>query len=112
MYLPQPPGWFYNLDHIQTDDFIWPCERDESGPDFFFYDISWVEFCNGVPDLAALADETNITVRDLPTLRQAMETIFKNLSKETFRRYMRQTQNVEEIQKLLDDADHHRLGEA
>lgn len=43
---------------------------------------------------------------------QAMETIFKNLSKETFRRYMRQTQKVEEIQKLLDDADHHRLGEA
>ena len=43
---------------------------------------------------------------------QAMETIFKNLSKETFRRYMRQTQSVDEIVKLLDDADHHRLGEA
>ncbi len=43
---------------------------------------------------------------------QAMETIFKNLSKETFRRYMRQTQSVEDIVKLLDDADHHRLGEA
>ncbi|MFK7758335.1 MAG: PTS sugar transporter subunit IIA [Phycisphaerales bacterium] len=43
---------------------------------------------------------------------QAMETIFKNLSKETFRRSMRQTQSNEEILQLLDDADHHRLGEA
>lgn len=43
---------------------------------------------------------------------QAMETIFKNLSKETFRRAMRQTQSNEEILTLLDDADHHRLGEA
>lgn len=43
---------------------------------------------------------------------QAMETIFKNLSKETFRRAMRQTQGDEEVLALLDDADHHRLGEA
>jgi len=43
---------------------------------------------------------------------QAMETIFKNLSKETFRRAMRQTQGNDEVLKLLDDADHHRLGEA
>ena len=43
---------------------------------------------------------------------QAMETIFKNLSKETFRRAMRQTQGNEEVFALLDDADHHRLGEA
>ena len=43
---------------------------------------------------------------------QAMETIFKNLSKETFRRAMRQTQSNEDVLTLLDDADHHRLGEA
>ncbi|MEQ9206075.1 MAG: PTS sugar transporter subunit IIA [Phycisphaerales bacterium] len=43
---------------------------------------------------------------------QAMETIFKNLSKETFRRAMRQTQGNDEVLTLLDDADHHRLGEA
>ncbi|MBO6514549.1 MAG: PTS sugar transporter subunit IIA [Phycisphaerales bacterium] len=43
---------------------------------------------------------------------QAMETIFKNLSKETFRRAMRQTQSNEQVVALLDDADHHRLGEA
>lgn len=43
---------------------------------------------------------------------QAMETIFKNLSKETFRRAMRQTQSNDEVLTLLDDADHHRLGEA
>tara|TARA_R110000744_G_scaffold96544_1_gene186521 strand:- start:699 stop:1178 length:480 start_codon:yes stop_codon:yes gene_type:complete len=43
---------------------------------------------------------------------QAMETIFKNLSKETFRRAMRQTQGNDEVLTLLDDADHQRLGEA
>ena len=43
---------------------------------------------------------------------QAMETIFKNLSKETFRRAMRQTQSNEDVLTLLDDADHHRLGDA
>ena len=28
-----------NLEHTQTDDFRWPCEPDESGPDFFLYDL-------------------------------------------------------------------------
>lgn len=43
---------------------------------------------------------------------QAMETIFKNLSKEAFRRFIRQAGSREEILKLLDDADHARLGES
>ncbi len=29
-----------NLDHIQTDDNRWPCPPDESGPDFFLYDMT------------------------------------------------------------------------
>ena len=66
------------LDHIQTDDFSWPCLRDESGPEFFFYDLSWEGFCNGTPDLQALTYETNLTVRDLKTLNQAMEALFEN----------------------------------
>ncbi|MDF1808988.1 MAG: PTS sugar transporter subunit IIA [Phycisphaerales bacterium] len=41
---------------------------------------------------------------------QAMEIIFKNLSKETFRRSLRQSSTSEEIHEFLDDADNHRLG--
>jgi predicted TIM-barrel fold metal-dependent hydrolase len=66
-----------NLDHVQTDDFCWPCRPDASGPDFFFFDLSWWSFCNGTPDLAALAQETNIQVGDLGTLRQAMQALFE-----------------------------------
>src|SRR5262249_32264917 len=32
------------LDHVQIDNFQWACEPDESGPDFFLYDLSWVDF--------------------------------------------------------------------
>jgi hypothetical protein len=65
-----------NLDHVQTDDFVRPCHVDPSGPDFFFYDISWVAFVSGKPDLQPLAEETGIEVRDLPSLRHAMEAVF------------------------------------
>lgn len=40
---------------------------------------------------------------------QAMEVIFKNLSKETFRRFLRQAQNVEEVMDLLSEADQQHL---
>jgi hypothetical protein len=66
-----------NLDHIQTDDFCWPCTPDESGPDFFLYDLSWAGFCNGQIDPKAIADETGITVTDIDSLQNAMETIFE-----------------------------------
>jgi hypothetical protein len=66
-----------NLDHVQVDDFVRPCLLDASGPDFFFYDISWVAFANGQPDLHPLAAETGVEVRDLATLRQAMEIVFR-----------------------------------
>ena len=29
-----------NLDHVQIDDFVWACLPDESGVDFFLYDLS------------------------------------------------------------------------
>src|SRR5690606_29964985 len=57
-----------NLDHVQVDDFVYRCQVDSSGPDFFFYDISWVELASGAPKLDALAEETGITVVDLNTL--------------------------------------------
>ncbi|MBX3050324.1 MAG: amidohydrolase family protein [Caldilineaceae bacterium] len=65
-----------NLDHIQTDDFVRACAVDPSGPDFFFYDISWVSCANGEPDIAAITAETGVAIRDLATLRQAMEAVF------------------------------------
>lgn len=70
-----------NLDHVQTDDFIRPCPVDASGPDFFFYDISWVNFVNGEPDLAQLTAETGVEVHDLPSLRRAMEKVFADNAK-------------------------------
>lgn len=66
-----------NLDHVQVDDFVLPCLPDPSGVDFFFYDISWVNFCKGTPELDVIAKETGIQVSDLATLRQAMEAIFE-----------------------------------
>ncbi len=36
---------------------------------------------------------------------QAMEVIFKNLSKETFRRFLRQATTVEDVRGLLEEAD-------
>ena len=65
-----------NLDHVQIDDFIWSCEPDESGVDFFLYDLSWVNFSRGDLKLEELNQETNITVTDLKTLREAMTALF------------------------------------
>lgn len=36
---------------------------------------------------------------------QAMEAIFKNLSHETFRRFLRQAGTIEEVRSLLEEAD-------
>lgn len=65
-----------NLDHIQTDDFCWPCLPDASGPDFFLYDLSWQGFCNGTILPPALHKETGVTVSDLASLREAMTGLF------------------------------------
>jgi mannitol/fructose-specific phosphotransferase system IIA component (Ntr-type) len=40
---------------------------------------------------------------------QAMEAIFGNLSKDTFRRFLRQASTVEEVKTLLEEADAHRF---
>ncbi len=40
---------------------------------------------------------------------QAMEVIFKNLSKETFRRFLRQATTTEEVMTLLEEADNQQL---
>jgi hypothetical protein len=65
-----------NLDHIQVDDFVWACQPDASGPGFFFYDISWEQLTNGVIDVRALHDETQVNVIDVATLREAITALF------------------------------------
>lgn len=40
---------------------------------------------------------------------QAMEVIFKNLSKDTFRRFLRQAGSVAEVRTLLEEADGQHL---
>lgn len=40
----------------------------------------------------------------------AMEVIFKNLSKDTFRRFLRQATSAEEVRTLLVEADEQQLG--
>ena len=40
---------------------------------------------------------------------QAMETIFSNLQKDTFRRFLRQSTKTQEIVELLDEADKNLL---
>ena len=64
------------LDHVQTDDFQWTCLPDESGLDFFLYDLSWAGFCNGQVNPEQIHAETNVEVAGLDTLRQAMEGLF------------------------------------
>lgn len=41
---------------------------------------------------------------------QAMEIIFKHLSQDTFRRFLRQAGTVEQVVTLLEDADNQQLG--
>lgn len=65
-----------NLDHVQVDDFVWACQPDESGPDFFLYDLSWKDFSCAEFDVAALQAETGINVVDVESLRAAMTTLF------------------------------------
>lgn len=65
-----------NLDHVQVDDFVWECLPDESGPDFFLYDLSWEQFSNGRVDADALLEHTGVEVADLASLQEAMAGLF------------------------------------
>jgi mannitol/fructose-specific phosphotransferase system IIA component (Ntr-type) len=40
---------------------------------------------------------------------QAMEIIFKNLSQETFRRFLRQAESIDDVLHLLEEADHQKF---
>ncbi len=64
------------IDHVQVDDFTWQCIPDVSGPEFFLYDLSWLNFCDGRIEAKTLYGEVGIEVRDLETLRAAMAALF------------------------------------
>ena len=63
------------LDHVQIDNFAVPAP-DESGPSFFLYDLSWVGFANGQIDATQIEKRCGEGVRDLPSLRRAIEATF------------------------------------
>ncbi len=64
------------LEYVQIDDSEWICQPDSAGPDFFLYDLSWVNFCDGRLELQRLQDETGTTVATLADLRAAFATLF------------------------------------
>lgn len=65
-----------NLDHVQVDDLGWECVPDESGPDFFLYDLSWRTLCSGDVDAAGIYRVSGVEVTGTGTLREAMAAIF------------------------------------
>src|SRR5215216_6669113 len=65
------------LDHVQIDNFTWPCAPDSTDPAFFLHDISWANFCEARIEPAKIFDETGVTVINLASLRAAMEQIFE-----------------------------------
>jgi len=69
------------LDHVQIDDFRWACEPDESGPDFFLYDLSWAGFANGDVEVEDVQRETGIEVSTIEDLREALAAIFRRYAR-------------------------------
>jgi len=67
---------FGNLDHVQVDHFRRPVEPDPSGPEFFLYDIAWAAFSQGEIEVEGIYREAGVEVKDLASLRRAMEAIF------------------------------------
>ncbi|MCJ8328655.1 MAG: amidohydrolase family protein [Lentisphaeria bacterium] len=65
-----------NFEHIQTDDFCVPCAPDLAGPDFFLYDLSWVNFCGGKFDVKQVSEASSVEITNLDTLREAMAALF------------------------------------
>jgi hypothetical protein len=65
-----------NLDHVQIDDFLWQCLPDQSGLDFFLYDLSWVGFCRGQIDAPGIYEEVGVEIDGLASLREGMAAIF------------------------------------
>jgi hypothetical protein len=65
-----------NLDHVQIDHETIPCNADPSAPEFFLQDLSWVALADGQVDVETLHTCSGVTVKDLGTLRTAIEAVF------------------------------------
>lgn len=65
-----------NIDHVQIDAFTYKVAPDLSGPEFFLYDLNWMQFANGKIDYAAVQDDTGIEIEDIDSLDEAMTAIF------------------------------------
>ena len=70
-----------NIAHVQTDDFRWQNAPDPAGAEFFLYDLSWVNFCNGEVKPEDLEKEVGFAVRNLEELRGAMSALFAKYGK-------------------------------
>jgi predicted TIM-barrel fold metal-dependent hydrolase len=66
-----------NLDHVQIDRGTIACEPDPSAPDFFLHDIHWDTWSCGEMQPEKLRERSSIEIRDLATLRSAIEAIFE-----------------------------------
>jgi uncharacterized protein len=64
------------LDHVQVDDFVTSVERDESGPEFFRYDISWMSQSCGDLSFKDIHALTGISVTSIRSLRTAFEIAY------------------------------------
>lgn len=64
------------VDHVQTDLGLRAIDLPRSSATFFLRDLSLVPFSFGAIDDPVVESVTGVTVRNLTTLRQAMETLF------------------------------------
>ena len=64
------------VDHVQTDLGLGVIDLPRSSATFFLRDLSLRRFAIGAVDDPVIEEATGVTVRDLATLRQAMEALF------------------------------------
>jgi uncharacterized protein len=65
------------FDHVQVDHFSLSCPPDESGPDFFLYDLSWRAVTTGFLDRQGNEVPELLACRDLSALRDLFASIFQ-----------------------------------
>jgi hypothetical protein len=99
------------VDHVQIDDFVWPCLPDDSGEDFFFYDLSWVSFCSGEFVTKDVEEESGVEIKNLSSLEEAMRRIFDKYapcaiavkSQHAYARTLEwQERDASDVQKVLE----------
>jgi predicted TIM-barrel fold metal-dependent hydrolase len=64
------------LDHVQVDQWLGVIDLPRSSAEFFLRDLSLVSFISGGVTDPAIEAKTGVPIRNLATLRQAMEALF------------------------------------